>query len=157
MADEPAANEQPATDDTPAGMRAHFKDKLGEKEAQIADLTAKFAKLERTQAFKDAGLDPSKDARLAYFMEHYTGESDPAKVQEAAIAAGFMQAPQATPDQERSDLASIFDDAGSGGGTRPDPTTETKELIKALDDPKFDDSDELEKFLRAKGVQPVAD
>jgi hypothetical protein len=55
------------------------------------------AALKRENAFVRAGI-PIEDARMGYFVKGYEGDLDPNSIKQAAIDAGFMAAPERTPD-----------------------------------------------------------
>jgi len=48
--------------------------------------------LKRENAFLRAGI-PIEDPRMAYFVKGYDGDLEPSAIRQAAIDAGFMQAP----------------------------------------------------------------
>jgi hypothetical protein len=56
--------------------------------------------MEKKYAFLRAGIDPdAKEGIAPYFIEGYKGDLDPEKIKEAAVAAGIIQPPAATPEQ----------------------------------------------------------
>lgn len=50
------------------------------------------AQAKRELAFTKAGI-PSDDPRMGYFVKGYDGDLEPTAIRQAAIEAGFMQAP----------------------------------------------------------------
>lgn len=75
--------------ETPKGLRrAASKSKQLEAELQAA---------KRELAFIKAGI-PVEDPRMSYFVKGYDGDISAEAIRQAAISAGFMQAPQQVRD-----------------------------------------------------------
>ena len=55
------------------------------------------ATLKRELAFVKAGV-PLDDPKMTYFVKGYDGDLDPHAIKQAAVEAGFMQAPQQQAD-----------------------------------------------------------
>jgi hypothetical protein len=53
--------------------------------------------LKRELAFVKAGV-PLEDPKMSYFVKGYDGDLEPEKIRDAAISAGFMQAPEPVVD-----------------------------------------------------------
>jgi hypothetical protein len=53
--------------------------------------------LDDEAAFTKAGI-PMDDPRIGYFVKGYDGELEPTAIREAAVSAGFIQAPPQTVD-----------------------------------------------------------
>ena len=70
--------------------------------------------LKRQMAFIQAGVDPA-DKQLSYFVKAYDGELDPAKIQEAALDAGF-RLPGAQRQQEAPPPQQQFNPQGQQFG-----------------------------------------
>lgn len=68
--------------------RAQIRD-LEAKARQADELAAKVAGMERTEAFRAAGLDPN-DPKAKYFVKGYEGELTPDAIKVAATEAGFL-------------------------------------------------------------------
>lgn len=138
-------------DEHPAAQR------IGKKEQE---------RLARENAFLKAGINPS-DGRLAYFAAGYQGDLDPAKIKEAAIRDGFVEAPkvegeppadpEATapvdPTVPASHAANTAISAISQGGT-PDTRSDIAQMVDAYNEggqPAVID------FMRARGFTIQAD
>lgn len=93
--------------------------------------------LQRELAFMRAGIDTT-DTRLSYFAKGYDGPIEPAAIKEAAMAAGFLEAPQpAATAQDRQGLERMAQaGAGQGGGPIDFPSAikgaQTPEEVIAL-------------------------
>jgi hypothetical protein len=70
------------------------------------------AQVKRDMAFRDAGINPSSDPRLQYFVKGYEGEATVEAIKTAAIEAGFLKA-----QQEAAGATGAPDP--SGGGPSP--------------------------------------
>lgn len=123
---------------------------------------AKAAAYERTLAFVRAGIDPEVQGPASYFVKGYEGDLDPAKIKEAAIAAGFMQAAPADPaeqeaQQRQADALAAqqrIAGAATAGMAAPSATEEDKiALHEAL---KTGGLDALTATLAAQGI-PISE
>jgi hypothetical protein len=88
-------------------FRRVLEDRASDAEAKAEALESELVGLKRTEAFRQAGLDPT-DARQSYFVKGYDGEVDADAIRQAALTAGFItetdQGVQA-PGQFREELA----------------------------------------------------
>lgn len=80
---------------SPGDFKALREANRATREAMAAADAAK-----RETAFLRAGIDPD-DTRLSYFVKGYDGDLKADTIKQAAIDAGFIQAPQPTPDQQQ--------------------------------------------------------
>lgn len=87
---------------------------------------------ERDLAFYRAGIDPSADPKLSFFVKGYEGEATPEAIRKAAEEAGFIQPPaqdQVDPQvqaQQQAELGAQQRVAAAGTGATPpqvDPST----------------------------------
>jgi hypothetical protein len=83
---------------TPGDFKALREANRATREAVAAADAAK-----RESAFLRAGIDPD-DTRLSYFTKGYDGDLKADAIKQAAIDAGFIQAPQATPEQQQAQV-----------------------------------------------------
>lgn len=96
------------------------------KRARKAD--EELAALRRENAFIKAGIDPSTDPKLTYFVDGYKGEVDAVAIRSAAEAAGFLTVTD-TADEAAHDRIS----AASAGATqqgKPDQVAELREAAR---------------------------
>lgn len=104
---------------------------LREKAKRADELAVQLAELQRKDAFRSAGIDPS-DKRAAYFVKGYEGELDPEAIKAAALEAGFLNPPTqqetSTPAQDPSDR--IF---AAAAGATPPPTASYMEEMDAAE------------------------
>ena len=70
-------------------FRRNLEDRAETAESQVSELKAQLAGLQRTEAFRSAGINPN-DPRQAYFVKGYDGEIDPEPIRAAAVEAGFL-------------------------------------------------------------------
>lgn len=70
------------------------------------DAQTELTGLKRQMAFLQAGVDPA-DKQLAYFVKGYEGELDPAKIQEAALDAGFRVGNAATQQGQQMEQGQV--------------------------------------------------
>lgn len=106
----------------------------------------------RALAFYRAGIDPSQDARLQFFMDGYKGEVDPDAIRTAATEAGFLApaqqqtAEQAAAQQAAATLGRV--DAAASGATVIDG-----DPVAALDQAFLQGGDRaVEDQLRQQGI-----
>lgn len=95
LAPDPEERKPQTPSEWAALRRANTAQKNAEKEAAAA---------KRDLAFLKAGIDP-EDTRLSYFVKGYDGPFEVEKIKEAAVAAGFLQAPEQTPEQQAAQQA----------------------------------------------------
>lgn len=87
-----------------------------ELERRAKDAEKRAATLERDLAFRDAGLNPSADPRLSYFVKGYDGEVSPEAIRQAATDAGFIGSDSGLDAHARlSSAAAGAPPAGLGG------------------------------------------
>ncbi len=67
----------------------NLEDRAETAESQVSELKAQLAGLQRTEAFRSAGINPN-DPRQSYFVKGYDGETDPESIRAAAVEAGFL-------------------------------------------------------------------
>lgn len=125
------------------------------KAKRDAEREAEAAK--RELAFMRAGLDASKDPRLAYFMKGYEGKADPDAITAAAIAAGFIEPPvtgQPTPEQQADLAATQRMDAAGSGANVPDvgPDAAKAALQEAF---TRGGREEMARVMREQGIPVV--
>jgi hypothetical protein len=114
---------------------------LRAKARQADELAAKVAAMERTEAFRSAGLDPN-DPRAKYFVKGYEGELTPDAIKAAATEAGLAgEADQAAPDLTAHERLAA---ASEGAGT-PAPPAVSDEIRSV----HWRDPDREEKVLAA--------
>ena len=70
-------------------FRRNLEDRAETAESQVSELKAQLAGLQRTEAFRSAGINPN-DPRQSYFVKGYDGEIDPEPIRAAAVEAGFI-------------------------------------------------------------------
>lgn len=89
----------------------------------------------RELEFVRAGLDASKDPRLAYFVKGYDGEVSAEAIRAAAVSAGFVEAPSTGPSPEQQETLSASQriDAAATGAVPPLANAEAAALA-ALDE-----------------------
>jgi hypothetical protein len=91
------------------------------------------ATLKRENAFVKAGV-PLDDPKMSYFVKGYDGDLDPQVIRDAAIEAGFMQAPQQQSDpaveQAKAGQAAVVA-AGSEARPGSDPNGVRYEMEQA--------------------------
>lgn len=81
---------------TPADYAQERREKREAREARD-----RAEKAERELAFYRAGVDPNASGPLAYFVKGYDGDLKPEAIRQAALDAGFVEAPQPTPEQQQ--------------------------------------------------------
>jgi hypothetical protein len=138
---------EPQAPRTNADFAALRRETTARKQAEKDAETAK-----RNLAFYQAGVDPA-DTRLSYFVKGYDGPIDPDKIQEAALAAGFLQpAPPSAADvatQQALDAQARISGLSTSAGT-PDMSLAQRQ---ALDDAyKAGGMEGLAAALSAAGV-----
>ena len=69
--------------------RRNLEDRVETAESENSELKAQLAGLQRTEAFRSAGINPN-DPRQSYFVKGYDGEIDPEPIRAAAVEAGFL-------------------------------------------------------------------
>jgi ribosomal protein L12E/L44/L45/RPP1/RPP2 len=84
---------------TPGDFKALREANRATREAVERENAAK-----REAAFLRAGIDPD-DTRLSYFVKGYDGDLKADLIKQAAIDAGFIQAPAPTPEQQEQTAA----------------------------------------------------
>lgn len=70
-------------------FRRVLEDRAQTAEARVAELEASLQDLQRSEAFRSAGINPA-DARQQYFVKGYDGEMEAESIRSAAIEAGFI-------------------------------------------------------------------
>lgn len=85
---------------------------LRKKAKERDELAAKLERLERNEAFRDAGLD-LKDAKAKYFMKGYDGDMTPEAIKAEALSAGFLSEAPPPPDPD-ADAHRRMDQANAG-------------------------------------------
>jgi len=103
--------------------------------ARKADkIERELAQAKRELAFVKAGI-PMDDPKMGYFVKGYEGDLEADKIREAAYSAGFMQAPEKTPDplveQARQGQQRVMN---ASQGTEPsfDPTDGLRQMEQAF-------------------------
>lgn len=113
-APDPDQDQDDSDDDEKDNLRA-----LRQKARQADELAAKLAAMERTEMFRNAGIDPG-DARARYFVKGYEGELNVDAIKAAASEAGFLQPQNQNPSTGVPDsMERIF--AATSGGQAPAP------------------------------------
>ncbi len=126
------------------------------------DNEARAVKAERALAFVRAGIDPDQEGIGAYFVKGYEGDLDPAKIKEAALAAGVIAPPppdpQAQAQAEAQEAALSSQQRISGAATAaqaaPTPTEQDRTLL--IEAMKTGGPDALAAALAAQGI-PIAE
>jgi hypothetical protein len=77
-------------------FRRVLEDRAETAEARASELEAQVTQMQRTEAFRAAGIDPA-DTRQSYFVKGYEGDVDPDAIRAAAEEAGFLGGTQAAP------------------------------------------------------------
>lgn len=116
----------------------------------------------RELAFYKAGIDPSKDPKLGFFMKGYDGKIDADSIRQAALDAGFLEPPAPDPaavaaaqqqaaENADAQAASRRIDNASQGATPPpvDPSTLIEDAFRKGGDAALLDA------LSAQGI-PIA-
>ena len=82
-------------------FRRVLEDRATDAEARAEAAENKLLNLERTEAFRKAGINPG-DSRQAYFVKGYEGDYDPEAIRTAALEAGFIDAgnPESSMEQQ---------------------------------------------------------
>lgn len=129
-------DEPSSTDKTDSGWAKIRRDAKEAKE-RADKAEAALAVRERTDAFREAGIDPS-DPRLSYFVKGYDGKMEGDAIKAAAVAAGFVAAPAATEGrtltaEEQSSLAAAKAISSAGTGAGPENVTGTAALDRAVE------------------------
>jgi|LakMenEpi03Aug12_release.lakeMendotaPanAssembly.Ray.scaffolds.fasta_scaffold1012814_1 hypothetical protein len=107
------------------GLRKQLEQELqARKEAE-----SRATKVERELAFAKAGIDLG-DPRMSYFVKGYEGDSDPEKIRQAALEAGFLSTP--TPDVPSDELAQHEKAASLSAGTQTIDFDVDAEYVQAL-------------------------
>jgi hypothetical protein len=143
------ANGTPQGENSPGRLRELYE----AEKARNDQLAATVARIERDNAFKEAGL-PAQAPGLGLFRQHYSGELTPEAIRAAAEAEGFLSPAQATPDSDREIFDRLHDDR-SEPGPRPDEPRVSGKHIEELN--KLTDNDDVERYLRANGIMPRVD
>lgn len=79
-------------------------------------------KAQRELAFVKAGINPD-DPRMSYFVKGYDGDISPDAIKQAAVTAGFMQAPDAPDPQVQQAVQSQQRIAMAASAGVPDQTS----------------------------------
>lgn len=108
---------------------------------QLNEQTKRGDEAERKLAFLSAGIDPA-DAKLSYFVRGYEGELNAEKIREAAVEAGFIEAPASGGGPSPEELAAMqrMEAAATGAQTLP-PDREAElhaRLREAKNEREFD-------------------
>ena len=98
--------------------------------------------LKRDKAFADAGVD-LKDPKTSYFMAGYKGDMTAEAIKKAAEEAGFMKAPELTPEQQEQ-LKATGAVAAAAQGAQP-MNAASQEGMKA----------EMEKAMESGGKEAM--
>lgn len=147
--------------DNGSGMRP--EDHIAVRRANRAKAQAEAEReaIKRENAFLRAGIDPT-DTRLGYFYKGYEGDLDPAKIKQAAVEAGFMQAAPVTPEQQaqiEADQAALGAQqrvVGAATGAEPDGADSLAARERALADAYANGGIEaMEAVMQSHGV-PLA-
>ena len=107
----------------------------------------------REIAFIKAGIDP-EDARLSYFVKGYDGPAEADKIREAAIAAGFLQAPAPTEGQAQAqvDLQAQQRVAAASTAAQAAPTADAAQRQALNDAYKAGGMEALTAAMAAAGI-----
>lgn len=108
-----------------------------EASAREATANARLADLERREAFRDVGLDPTQNKLHAAAIKAYDGEMTPDAVKEYVTELGIVKPPEPeiptdihqVPQEDRDALVRIAE--ASMGGGNPPPTPDRERAIRA--------------------------
>tara|TARA_R100000808_G_scaffold4752_2_gene15049 strand:+ start:12627 stop:13130 length:504 start_codon:yes stop_codon:yes gene_type:complete len=88
-ANEPETVELDENGEPKRNFRRVLEERAETAEARASELETQLAQLQRTEAFRAAGIDPA-DTRQSYFVKGYDGEIDAESIRTAAEEAGFL-------------------------------------------------------------------
>jgi hypothetical protein len=127
--------------------------KASEYEAQNAELAKKVAEMERTNAFRDAGLDLSNKLHLAA-SDGYKGEIDKDAITQWATDLGLAAPPvQQVPEQEQQAFQRL-NQAQAGGDFPPPAPNQDQEMVafmQGLNPGVIDKAAALQSWLEQRG------
>lgn len=103
-------------DQDPGTLRNRFEAKLAEESAARSAAETKANKLERDNAFLQAGIFP--DNRSKYFLSAYDGELTQDAIKQAAAEAGLLDQPGVPASELAAHDRVANASAGAGEGTR---------------------------------------
>jgi hypothetical protein len=76
-------------DEPKRSWRRDLEDRAKTAETKASELETQLAGLQRAEAFRSAGIDPT-DSRQSYFVKGYDGEIESEAIRTAAVEAGFI-------------------------------------------------------------------
>jgi ribosomal protein L12E/L44/L45/RPP1/RPP2 len=116
--------------------------------------------VKRELAFVRAGIDP-EDKRLGYFVKGYDGDLKPESIKQAAIEAGFLEAPAEDPAvaeakaKSQENLSAAERIAGLGVGGEKAPTGVDLDDAAMKEAFRTGGPDGLAAFLQSKGIAQI--
>ncbi len=136
-------------------FRRVLEDRAKDAEARAEALESELAGLKRTEAFRQAGIDPA-DARQSYFVKGYDGDVDADVIRQAALEAGFISEagtgqPAQTPGQAQAmnlELAAQQRVADAGLQGQPVANPDLNDRIAATSN-----AEELKALMRSEGYE----
>ena len=141
-------HDEPQTNEEWGALRKANKETKTEREGREA--------AEKALAFYKAGIDPDAEGISKYFVKAYDGDIDPAKIREAATAAGIIapltpeqQAAQAAQQEALGSQSRIADAAGSSMAAPTPEAADRAALGEALQKGGIDG---LASTLEAMGI-----
>jgi len=140
-------------------FRRVLEDKATQAEARASELEAELTALKRTEAFREAGINPA-DPRQSYFVKGYDGEINAEAIRTSALEAGFIDAnstaeaaatdqPQVAPETVtyREELLAQQRVADAGFQGQPVESPDLQARIRATRSPE-----ELRALLASEGI-----